>query len=389
MISSLGLIRLAFYNLRINKLRSSLTLLGMVFGTGAVIATLSSNEGAARFIRTELEKLGTNVVVVQGTEGGHQVDEMDRALLKKYADAFSSLSLVMSVPGANIRFHSQVKPTQILGIEANYSVATRMTLQTGRFFDDFENNHAAFLTVLGSEVKAELFGKDNAMGKLVHVFIGPNAHLFEVIGVVKAKGNALDSSIFIPNRTASLLSPENRSGVSLAAVLANENFATRGKEQALTLLKRRYPTSLVVSDARESIERTKNIWGKQNLVGICLAFISLLTGGVGIMNIMLLSVSQRKKEIGLRKAVGANDGHILAQFLMEAMIICLAGGILGICVGILFGQRVAEMMGQWKAEISISTILMALGFSMLTGVVFGLLPAIRAARLDPYEALRG
>ena len=107
------------------------------------------------------------------------------------------------------------------------------------------------------------------------------------------------------------------------------------------------------------------------------------------MNIMLLSVSQRKKEIGLRKAVGANDAHILAQFLMEAMIICLAGGIIGISVGVLFGQRVAEMMGQWKAEISISTILMALGFSMLTGVLFGLLPAIRAARLDPYEALRG
>ncbi len=141
-------------------------------------------------------------------------------------------------------------------------------------------------------------------------------------------------------------------------------------------------------DAREAIQRTKEIWSKQNLVGLCLAAVSLITGGIGIMNVMLLSIQQRRKEIGLRKAIGARNSEIIMQFLMETALISLMGGLLGLLTGVTFGQQVAKMMGQWEAVLSYSTILLALGFSVSTGLVFGIFPAVRASRIDPYDALR-
>jgi putative ABC transport system permease protein len=171
-------------------------------------------------------------------------------------------------------------------------------------------------------------------------------------------------------------------------LLRDDNQSSGVKNQIIALLRPKFGSSMRVVDAREAIERTKAIWGKQNLVGICLAAISLLTGGVGIMNIMLLSIHQRQKEIGLRKAVGAKNSEIATQFLMETVIICLLGSLVGVLVGWGFGHQVAKMLGDWEASMSMVSVLVAVSFSVLTGILFGAVPAARAARIDPYDALR-
>lgn len=391
MFSLLGLLKLAASNLRTNRLRSSLTVLGMVFGTGAVIATLSSSEGAARYIQSELEKLGTNVITVRsGSDASFR--ESDKDLLKKYADSLESVSLVHEIIGADARYGSRVFRSFLFGVDSSYFDLLRLNIHRGRIFDPAENNAGGFVALLGHGTKKELFGAQNAIGEFLHLYVGEISLIFEVIGVLKEKGgpagHGVDSGVFIASRTAAKIAPDKMRTSFLAATLVKEDASLKAKIQTQKLFARRFPAGLQISDAREAIERTQEIWKKQNLVGICLAIISLLTGGVGIMNIMLLSVTLRRKEIGLRKAVGANDTHILIQFLLEAVIVCLCGGILGIILGMLFGQQVARLMGQWNAVLSVSTILCALGFATLTGIFFGLLPALRASRMDPYDALR-
>ena len=164
----------------------------------------------------------------------------------------------------------------------------------------------------------------------------------------------------------------------------------RAKTQAQAILKSRFPADGVkIFDAREAIERTNAIWEKQNLVGIALASVCLLTGGVGIMNVMTLSVLHRKREVGLRKAIGATDAAISTQFLLEAVFICFVGGIAGVLTGWGFGRQVAKMLGDWEATMSVQAVVLALGFATFVGIFFGLYPAIRASKMAPYDALRG
>ncbi len=391
MFSLLGLFKLAFANLRINKLRSSLTVLGMVFGTGAVIATLSSNEGAARFIQDELAKLGTNLVSIRSQDPNHPFTESDLALIRKYSQKMESVSLVQEVKNAEARFNANIISVRLTGVSGSYFPALRLILHRGRLFTQSEETECAFVGLVGHTTKLKLFGNRNPIGNFVHVYIGEASFVFQIIGEFKEKGGSsstIDWALYIPTQTAIKIASVKGRSSHLEMTLKSSDQALQAKTEIQHLISRKFPSGLVISDAREAIEQTKGIWEKQNLVGICLALISLLTGGVGIMNIMLLSVSQRRKEIGLRKAVGANEMHILTQFLLEAVLVCLIGGFAGIAVGIFFGQQVAQMMGQWNAVVSLSTVFYALGFAMLTGVVFGLFPALRASRLDPYEALR-
>jgi len=389
----LGLFKLALANLRINKLRSGLTILGMVFGTGAVIATLSSNEGAAQYIKKQLEQIGTNIVYVSADNRNKNMLSLeDKALLLKYSELFDSASYVLTSGGSQSRYETKVKSVTLFGVETPYFEATRLSLKQGRVFSLQEDYEEAMVVILGANTKKELFGDSNAISEYVHLYVDKADFMMRVIGVLKEKGGpagqSLDGGFFIPQNTLKKLSNVDDLNAILAITLLDDESSPQAKLQIEGLLASRFPKGLQISDAREAIERTKGIWEKQNLVGICLAIISLLTGGVGIMNIMLLSVTQRRKEIGLRKAVGASNAIVLSQFLLEAVSVCFLGGILGIIAGLAFGQQVAKMMGQWEAVVSPMTIVMALAVATLTGVVFGLAPAYNASKLDPYEALR-
>lgn len=393
MSTFLGLLKLSFANLRINKLQSGLTVVGMIFGTGAVIATLSSNEGASQYIRKELESMGTNVIVIMTDGQSGSLKEEHRALLKKYIPNFLMLSFVGQVGGFSLRFLDKRSQGKIMGVDSQFFEQTKILVQTGRVYDAAEDSSAELVGVIGAQVKKDLFGDRNAINEYVHLSQGDASLIMKVVGVLKEKGSSsssqADGTVFVPVSTIEKLKVNQGGDTFLAGTLYDDKKSSEVRVLVKGLLSKTFPTGLTVSDARESIEKTQGIWKKQNLVGIALAMISLVTGGVGIMNIMLLSVAQRKKEIGLRKAVGATNGYILMQFLLEAMMVCLFGGIAGILVGMFFGQQVANMMGQWEAVLNIQTVALALIFVLLTGVIFGLLPAIRASRLDPYEALRG
>ena len=387
-------LRLAVTNLWLNWFRSFLTVIGMVFGSGAVIATLSSNEGARQFIAKQLDSLGTNLLTVN-TTSGPVLQTIDRDFVVRYSDLFSGLGLVLDVGNKDVRSGSIVNNSRVFGVEPGYFDALRLKLARGRTFVHEELEEQRPVVVIGSAIRKAFFQDRGGLGQFITLYLGaepPVPYAVEVIGVLKEKGSAgtnanYDNGIFLPQSLAAKLFGTNVRSV-LLGTLKDDDESSVARLQVKSLLAGKFGKALEVTDSREAIETTKNIWDKQNLVGICLAIISLITGGVGIMNVMLLSIHQRKREIGLRKALGARDWDICLQFLLESIVICILGGVMGVFAGWVFGKQVAKMLGQWEAVTNWWTIAMALAFAALTGLVFGLIPALRASRLDPYDALR-
>lgn len=390
MVSIASLCKLAAMNLWVNKVRSLLTISGMIFGTAAVIATLSSSEGAQRFVKKQLESLGANILTVHSQQTAFATQEV--ALIQQYTDVFETIAIAARIPTSGIRSeeipqHSQL---QVVGYEPSGFKAASLEIDYGRIFDPLEDRLGLPAAVLGASASRQLFGLSSPVGQSIQIKFPSGEKAFTVTGVLKEKGGTtgreLDGQIYIPF-LAGLREMNRLPETVIYGVLRSEKLSARARDELRALFSAGR-SDLQVIDAREAIEKTTAIWEKQNLVGIMLACVSLVTGGVGIMNIMLLSIHQRRKEIGLRKAIGANDTAIAIQFLLESVLICVFGGVLGIGVGWGFGNQVAKMLGQWEAVTSPSAIGLAIGFATFTGIVFGLLPALKAARLDPYEALR-
>jgi putative ABC transport system permease protein len=381
------ILRLALVTLWENRLRSILTLVGMVFGNAAVIATLSSNEGAKVFIAKQLASLGNKLMTVELQ--GASVSTPDIEAVYRYVDNIDYAARERVAGDGQMIYRRNVTRVRIMGVENDYFPVTNLTLDAGRMFLPEELRMGEPVAIIGANVRRALFKDNPFMNEYVTMMVGTTPVMLRVIGVTREKGGAaanLDSSIFISPSLAVKIT--GGSSDRIMVLLRDDNQSIGVKNQITALLGPKYGSAMRVADAREAIERTKAIWGKQNLVGICLAAISLLTGGVGIMNIMLLSIHQRQKEIGLRKAVGARNSEIATQFLLETVIICVLGGLVGILVGWGFGQQVAKMLGDWEASMSLVSVLVALSFSVMTGVLFGATPAMRAARIDPYDALR-
>jgi ABC-type antimicrobial peptide transport system permease subunit len=387
-MASLSMIlRLALVTLWENRLRSILTLVGMVFGNAAVIATLSSNEGAKVFIAKQLASLGNKLMTVELQ--GATVSTTDLEAVYRYVDNIDFAARERVAGDGQIMYRRSATGVRIMGVDHDYFPVTNLVLDTGRLFLSEELSAGEPVAIIGSNVRRALFKDIPFLNEYVTLMVGSTPVMLRVIGVTREKGGAaanLDSSIFISPALA--VKVTGASSDRILVLLRDDNQSIGVKKQIMALLGPKFGAAMRVADAREAIERTKAIWGKQNLVGICLAAISLLTGGVGIMNIMLLSIHQRQKEIGLRKAVGARNSEIATQFLLETVIICVLGGVVGILVGWGFGQQVAKMLGDWEASMSLVSVLVALGFSVMTGVLFGATPAMRAARIDPYDALR-
>jgi putative ABC transport system permease protein len=388
MASLLVIFRLALATLWENKLRSTLTLVGMVFGNAAVIATLSSNDGAKLYIAKQLASLGNKLMTVE--LGQVSLTESDLSVIRRQADELELATQEQVVGSGVARFEDKTVDVRLLSADESYYRVLNLDLEHGRMATTSESEMSAPVVILGQRIRNALFGDRPFMNQYISIMMGDNSLVLHVIGSFREKGGAagteLDGSIYISPSLGAKISSSK--GGKLILLLKDDNRSTIAKYQVKSLLMPKFGEQIQIADAREAIEKTKAIWGKQNLVGICLAGISLLTGGVGIMNIMLLSIHQRQKEIGLRKAVGAQNSEIAVQFLMETVIICILGGVIGVIVGWMFGKQVASMLGDWEASMSLVSVAVALGFSVLTGVLFGATPAMRAARIDPYDALR-
>ena len=387
-----------------NKMRSSLTMLGIIIGNASVIAMVGVGEGAKNLATSQFESLGPNVLfIVPGSEAERSTT-FDRPQTLVWQDAIAIAKQVPTVKEvapeitANqlITYRNSNANEQVIGTTPEYLSVRNFEVERGRFFSNHDVDGNKKVAVLGSEIAEKFFPQQNPLGKKIRV---KNLNL-KVIGVLESKGaflgNNQDRTVYLPlttmaNQLVGDTSPYG-TGVGYISVAAkDENSIRAAKLQIENLLRLRHQITAEddfnVRTQKDLLEISSNITTGLTVLLAAIAGISLLVGGIGVMNIMLVSVTERTKEIGLRKAIGAKSGDILCQFLIEATILSAAGGAIGTLVGIV-GITVVGAVSPLVPTISPLAIVVAVSVSGTIGLFFGVFPARRAATLDPIVALR-
>jgi len=398
----------ALDSLASNKLRSGLTILGIVIGVGAVIAMLAVGHGAEAEITGSIEGMGTNLLFVfegSTTEEVRNPKPLTLADAEAMRDPFSAPSVLGVAPllqgSSEVTFSGESTITSIIGVTPDYPSVRNWYVTEGEFINESHMLGRASVVILGTEVAEELFGrKDGVTGETVRIEGQP----FRVIGVMKEKGGSSfqseDDRVLIPMTTAQarLLRRSTQDRVDMIMVSAvSSDDVENASEEVSEILRTRHRTGIgeddfTVLNQQDFLDTAEAITGVLTIFLGGVAGISLLVGGIGIMNIMLVSVIERTREIGLRKAMGAKKRDILIQFLTESALLSIFGGI----IGILLGWGISAVVGQIAAAsdtalnpvIGLDAVLLATIFSAVVGLFFGLYPANRAANLEPVEALR-
>jgi len=408
-------LRLAFRALTANKLRAALTMLGIVIGVGAVITLMSAGEGVSVYIEEQFQGIGTNLLFVfpgseEETSGGPPGSSTVAAELtigdaEALSDPIRAPDVAAVAPQV---FNTAVVATgrrdtvsQVQGVTPEFSRVRNWFPEVGSFIDQEDMTSRARVAVLGQTVVEDLF-PDNPypLDQTVKISGIP----FRVIGVLEEKGGSefgdVDNSVMVPLTTAQtrLFPSRSRSGerlVSLVLVEAvNEDRMDAAVEQISSILRERHGIDFRDEDDFSVISQADIIAVFGQITGVLTIFlgaiagISLLVGGIGIMNIMLVSVTERTREIGLRKAVGARRRDILWQFLLEAMTLSLIGGVIGVALGALGAELISALVDDFRAILSPQAVLLATTFSAAVGLFFGIYPARRASLLNPIDALR-
>lgn len=392
-----------------NVLRSVLTALGIIIGVAAVIVMISVGAGAQKQVDDVIKKLGSNLVIVvpgtttsggaRGARGSRPTITEDDAIAIQNEIPTVKVSAPAVRGSGQIIFGNQNWSTVIRGVTPDYGQAREWEIADGRWFSNDEVRSAAKVALIGETVSESLFGNDNPVGQIIRIKRVP----FTVIGTLVGKGetpmgNDMDDAVFIPLTTAKkrTLGGRRLSGRLVGVVFVKSNSAEVVDDtirDMTKLLRQRHkirpgqPDDFFVRNLSSILEARANSSRVMNLLLAAVASISLIVGGIGIMNIMLVSVTERTREIGLRMAVGAKGRDILLQFLIEAVTLSLIGGVIGIVFG-LGGSYMIAMIGESPAIVQPFSIFLAFGFAAAVGVFFGFYPARKAARLDPIEALR-
>ena len=357
-----------------NRMRSFLTILGIVIGVTSVILLIAVVSGLQTFITGQIQGLGSNLLfVIPGRIGG-----------AKLADEAQVSAAIQR--NATLKFGNKLdRGVAVFGVEANYPAIISLKITGGRFFRLSEQQSARKVAVIGQTVKTNLFGEGQALGKTIDV-----AGLkYSVIGILGPRGAVfgidLDNAIYIPFSSAERQFGIDRlNTIYISAKIAEQVKNVQNKATSI-LSKRLSEDEFSVQSQEQVLSTISQITGVLTLALGGIAAISLIVGGIGIMNIMLVSVTERTREIGLRKAVGARSSDIRNQFLIEAVILSGLGGIIGIILGIGFALIIGSF---FTTTVPWWSILLSFGFSMAVGVIFGVTPAIRAAKLNPIQALR-
>jgi putative ABC transport system permease protein len=403
MISLMQTLRLALTALIRNKSRSLLTMLGVVIGVAAVIVTVAIGTGAKSSVADQINGLGSNLVVVLPgsvqTAGARSGSGGASTLTVADGLAIAKLPGVASVsPAVNVRTQlvagGQNWQTQATGVAPSYTFVRSWGTSSGRFFTQAETQEAAKVAVLGQTVVQQLFGRGDPVGHTVLIRGVP----FTVIGTLTAKGQSSagqdqDDTVLIPY-TSALQRLTGGTTIGTLMVSAADAAHIEGVQSEITaLLEQRHrivagqPDDFSVrnlADIASAASATASILG---LLLAAVAAVSLIVGGIGIMNIMLVSVTERTREIGLRVALGARGAAILRQFLIEAVVLSTGGGAIGVVLGVA-GAAAIALFAHWPASVPLTAVLLALAFSAAVGVFFGYWPARKAAALDPIRALR-
>jgi putative ABC transport system permease protein len=398
-----NIVKVGLQSIARNKLRSALTMLGIVIGVACVIAMVAVASGASSSIQAQIDALGSNFLMIfpgTTTSSGARMFSGSSTLTVEDAAAIRADCPSIAYVSATARTSAQVVAgelnwaTQIQGVDVDFPFIRAWNVSEGDFFTDADVRSATKVAVLGRTVADALFPAGGATGSTIRIKNVP----FRVVGVLEKKGGSTmgqdqDDAIVAPYTTVmKRLEGRSRVGMILAAASSPGRVADAQREIE-SLLRQRHrigPGQEADFMIRSQEEMASTAAASSKTLSVLLgsvAAISLLVGGIGIMNIMLVSVTERTREIGIRMAIGAKGRHVLAQFLLEAVVLSVVGGLTGIVLGVGASELIARYAG-WPVALGVGPILMAFGFAALIGIFFGFYPARRAAALDPIDALR-
>jgi len=407
MINIPSTLRISFRALKVNKMRSALTMLGIIIGVGAVIAMLAVGTGASKRIAEQISSMGSNLLIIlpgATTSGGVRMGSGtqptltmgDADAMQKECPAVSNVAPILSGI-AQVIFGHQNWSTGVVGTTPSMLTVRDWPVAAGRSFSDQDVKSATKVCLLGQTVVDNLFGDMSPVGQVIRIKKVP----FTVIGVLSMKGQSAqgqdqDDTIYVPVTTAQkkLFGTTFPGMVRIIMVKAKSTQDLPAAEKQINdLLKQRHrigpkqENDFTVRNLTQIMQTAEQSTKVMALLLGAIASVSLLVGGIGIMNIMLVSVTERTREIGIRMAIGAKTWDIRLQFIIEALTLSLIGGVAGIIVGI-SGSKILSMLAGWSTIVSPFSILIAFGFSGLVGIFFGFYPAYKASLLDPIEALR-
>ncbi len=404
----LMVLRVALKALTVHKMRSILTMLGVVIGVAAVISLVAVGEGAQAQVVSQFESLGSNLLTVSPSSssnfGRGGLQESSGDLTNTDVEALRGLATAVAQVApqygsrATVTHQGNTASQNITGVTAEYATVRSWDVERGRFISAEDETNIAMVVVLGQGVVEELFGSTlvNPVGDTVRI----NRQNYQVVGVLESKGQSgffnQDDVVLMPLRTAQLklggAGTQAVDQINLSVGNADEMDLAQAQVTAILRTLHEIPTGgsddFTVLNQADILDTVAEASGTFTVLLGSIAAISLLVGGIGIMNIMLVSVTERTREVGLRKAVGAKRRDILIQFLAEAIALSVIGGLIGVALGFWGAQLISPLLGGTKALVTPQSIMLALSVSLVIGIFFGAYPANRAARLKPIDALR-